>query len=706
MLIKVTSLKTKIQSLSISFLNTSKLIVKHCATNVKEIKTPSNTFDSLCCALIIYILFMLTPQIIRLEVLIQFSLLNILVIFIQDADAGSNKNPKSLLKRMALILLKYTIVLLYLKMFTWALDSSWVRELTVKQGQFTRHIWEWMPLRLIELLIVCDLLSLYLKTQLSPVIIYLEELSYTFTVVFAYFDYVQMKLDMLVAHWFMAIPRWWFYCTWYSLVDYVNYKLATLRSYNATYTSDFYNEFYKQIQPLLPVNKPRLNLVNSLILESNQRKLLHVVPLNLNINRYSGLNTHFPSYKSSIILTLTVWQYWWWMSFIIVIVLFNRVVVKIFFQNTLKIEPKVHTSIKSNGRWGDLVASLFPVFWCSNILVNSNFILRVIENHSESGAYVLRIRGKQWYWVYKFSVNLKRDLNNISLIIGRGNKLNVTYGINNEYTNNFVKPSTRWTSKIKEYIYLNKKVAKQSISLVKVSTNLPTKLFPLGTMGPADIYNKITKWNVIHFTDRFVTQRPVKHDKYYLNTAKRQLMIHKTYKCHNNKLLVLKYQSNHGYRPYNRFFYSIQQQPKSAWKGLKTNNVIYFNSEKSFDLTNRQKTIIRKIKPLSVQDRKHALKKLRMLSTYNTLILPTNINITVITNSFDVVHSWFVPGLGLKFDCVPGRSTHYTLRVHKPGIYYGHCAEVCGRFHHHMPIKICALPLNQFMYYYNTYYKI
>lgn len=115
---------------------------------------------------------------------------------------------------------------------------------------------------------------------------------------------------------------------------------------------------------------------------------------------------------------------------------------------------------------------------------------------------------------------------------------------------------------------------------------------------------------------------------------------------------------------------------------------------------------IKKIVPVTLQQKKTFLRKFRLISTHNALILPTNVNITVITNSFDVVHSWFVPGLGLKFDCVPGRSTHYTLRINKPGIYLGHCAEVCGRFHHHMPIKIISLPLPQFLYYHNIQYTL
>jgi len=93
----------------------------------------------------------------------------------------------------------------------------------------------------------------------------------------------------------------------------------------------------------------------------------------------------------------------------------------------------------------------------------------------------------------------------------------------------------------------------------------------------------------------------------------------------------------------------------------------------------------------------------RMLRTKKTLVLPAHVNITAITNSYDVIHSWFIPGLGLKLDCVPGRSTHHTFFIDNFGFYYGQCAEVCGRFHHHMPIRICALPYNSFIIWWHNF---
>jgi len=87
----------------------------------------------------------------------------------------------------------------------------------------------------------------------------------------------------------------------------------------------------------------------------------------------------------------------------------------------------------------------------------------------------------------------------------------------------------------------------------------------------------------------------------------------------------------------------------------------------------------------------------RLLRVKRTLVLPAHVNITLITNSYDIIHSWFIPGLGIKIDCVPGRSTHHTFFIDNVGFYYGQCAEICGRYHHHMPIRVCALPFEHFL---------
>ena len=93
----------------------------------------------------------------------------------------------------------------------------------------------------------------------------------------------------------------------------------------------------------------------------------------------------------------------------------------------------------------------------------------------------------------------------------------------------------------------------------------------------------------------------------------------------------------------------------------------------------------------------------RLLRTTRIIVLPVFTNINLITNSFDVIHSWFIPGLGVKLDCVPGRSTHHSIYIKNTGFYYGQCAEICGRYHHHMPIRICVVPFEHFILWWVNY---
>jgi hypothetical protein len=45
-----------------------------------------------------------------------------------------------------------------------------------------------------------------------------------------------------------------------------------------------------------------------------------------------------------------------------------------------------------------------------NILINSNFILKLLEWQNESSLFTIRIRGRQWYWVYKFELKTFTDV--------------------------------------------------------------------------------------------------------------------------------------------------------------------------------------------------------------------------------------------------------------------------------------------------------
>jgi cytochrome c oxidase subunit II len=62
----------------------------------------------------------------------------------------------------------------------------------------------------------------------------------------------------------------------------------------------------------------------------------------------------------------------------------------------------------------------------------------------------------------------------------------------------------------------------------------------------------------------------------------------------------------------------------------------------------------------------------------------------------DVNHSYWVPGLGGKFDSIPGRTTRTAFRARKPGIYEGQCGELCGIQHAAMLAEIEVIPADEF----------
>ena len=111
--------------------------------------------------------------------------------------------------------------------------------------------------------------------------------------------------------------------------------------------------------------------------------------------------TTFPNLLSENLIYLSMWQYWWWFWFNFLIIIYYFFFTKLIFNRLAKINPKILTSVKSHGRWGDFIVGIIPIYWCLNILLNSNTLLKMTEWQIESNVFSLRIRGKQWYWVYK-----------------------------------------------------------------------------------------------------------------------------------------------------------------------------------------------------------------------------------------------------------------------------------------------------------------
>jgi cytochrome c oxidase subunit 2 len=86
----------------------------------------------------------------------------------------------------------------------------------------------------------------------------------------------------------------------------------------------------------------------------------------------------------------------------------------------------------------------------------------------------------------------------------------------------------------------------------------------------------------------------------------------------------------------------------------------------------------------------------RLLEVDNQLVVPTDTNIRVLIAGSDVMHSWFIPSLGLQTYAVIGRLNETWMNIEKPGVYYGQCNQICGVNHAFMPIAVRAVPKDEF----------
>jgi cytochrome c oxidase subunit 2 len=83
--------------------------------------------------------------------------------------------------------------------------------------------------------------------------------------------------------------------------------------------------------------------------------------------------------------------------------------------------------------------------------------------------------------------------------------------------------------------------------------------------------------------------------------------------------------------------------------------------------------------------------QLRLLDVDNQMVIPVGKKVRILTNSADVIHSFFIPALGVQRYAIPGRAIETWLEANKPGVYYGECNQICGVDHSRMPIAVRAV---------------
>ncbi len=88
--------------------------------------------------------------------------------------------------------------------------------------------------------------------------------------------------------------------------------------------------------------------------------------------------------------------------------------------------------------------------------------------------------------------------------------------------------------------------------------------------------------------------------------------------------------------------------------------------------------------------------KPRLLEVDNPVVLPVGAVVRVLVTGTDVLHSWFMPSMGVQEYAVIGRINESWLQVVRPGTFYGQCNQICGLNHPFMPIEIKAVSKDDF----------
>ena len=88
--------------------------------------------------------------------------------------------------------------------------------------------------------------------------------------------------------------------------------------------------------------------------------------------------------------------------------------------------------------------------------------------------------------------------------------------------------------------------------------------------------------------------------------------------------------------------------------------------------------------------------KPRLLEVDNPVVLPVGTVVRVLVTATDVLHSWFMPSMGVQEYAVIGRLNESWLSIDHEGTYYGQCNQICGVNHSFMPIEIKAVSKDDF----------
>ncbi len=90
---------------------------------------------------------------------------------------------------------------------------------------------------------------------------------------------------------------------------------------------------------------------------------------------------------------------------------------------------------------------------------------------------------------------------------------------------------------------------------------------------------------------------------------------------------------------------------------------------------------------------------------FNRMVIPVNATVHMDIQSYDVIHSVFIPNARFKQDALPGRSITRWIKMTKEGKYPLSCAEICGIGHSNMKAVVEVVSAEKFKEITNKWYK-
>jgi cytochrome c oxidase subunit 2 len=96
------------------------------------------------------------------------------------------------------------------------------------------------------------------------------------------------------------------------------------------------------------------------------------------------------------------------------------------------------------------------------------------------------------------------------------------------------------------------------------------------------------------------------------------------------------------------------------------------------------------------------------LLVYTDMVVPVGMTVLLDITADDVVHSWWIPKLGGKFDAVPGYTNKTWFQIppsalkdgQKQVVFTGQCAELCGRNHANMYARVIGMRMADYKKWY------